>query len=119
MSMVSDHLAFAHHADPGVGHDDVEVAQFVDAIGDRLPHRGALADVADRGVASHRFLFDESRGFLEVLGPRQRVGVALQVRADVQRDDAGSLGGEIDCMGTALAPRRSRYNGDLVIELSH
>lgn len=73
----------------------------------------------NRGVDLHTFLLRQPRRLIEILGPRERIGVALQVGTDVQRDDAGALGGEIDCVGTALAARGARYDCDLVVQLSH
>jgi hypothetical protein len=70
-------------------------------------------------VAPHRFLLDEPRGFLQILRPRERIRVALEIGADVKRDDVRALGGEIDCVGTTLATRRTRHHSDLVIELAH
>jgi hypothetical protein len=72
-----DGLAFAHRADACIGHDDVEATQLVDAVGDGLPHSAALANVDDRGVTPHRFLFDQPRRFVEIFRSRKRIRVAL------------------------------------------
>ena len=61
---------------------------------DRRGQRGAVPDVGDLGVRPLAFLLHQSGGLVEVLGPRERILVGLDVVADVDRDDVGTLGGQ-------------------------
>jgi hypothetical protein len=112
-------LSLAQRADAGVGHHDVEASELLDPVGDRLPHRRTFAHVDHDRVCADALLLDQSSGLVEVLGPRERVRVALDVRADVQCDDARAVRGEIHRMRTTPAARRARHHGDLVVPFSH
>ena len=83
-----------HRADAGIGDHDVELAELGDAAIDRRRQRRAVADVGDLGERALALLLDQPRRLVEVLGPRERVLVGLDVRADVHGDDVGALGGE-------------------------
>jgi hypothetical protein len=63
-------------------------------VGDRLPYCGALTHVDDRGVHAHTFLLCQACGLVRILRPGQRVGVALQIGADIERDDVGAFSRE-------------------------
>ena len=75
---------------------------------DRGRQRRAVADVGDLGVRALAFLFDQPRGLVEVLGPRERILVGLDVLADVDGDDVGALGGQQSARVTALDRARLR-----------
>ena len=73
---------------------------------DRGGQRRAVADVGDLGVRALALLLDQPGGLVEVLGPRERVLVGLDVFADVHGDDVGALGGQQSARATA--PDRAR-----------
>jgi hypothetical protein len=113
-----DRLSLSQRADPGVGHHDVEASEFGDTVGDRLPHRGAVAHVDDDRVDADPFLLDQSRRLIEILAAREWISVALDVRADVQGDDAGALRGQCHRMRSTLAPRGADTTATLLSNLS-
>ena len=80
-------------------------AELGDAAVDRSRQGGAVADVGDLGVRALAFLLDQPRSLVEVLGPRERILVGLDVLADVDGDDVGTFGGEQSAHATAPDPR--------------
>ena len=61
---------------------------------DRRGQRRSVADVGDLGVRALSLLLHQPGRLVEILGPRERVLVGLDVRADVDGDDVGALGGK-------------------------
>ena len=55
-------------------------------------------------------------GLLQVLGRGQRIGVRLDLPADVDRDDVRALLGHAHRVGAALAPRRAGDERDFALE---
>ncbi len=62
-------------------------------------------------------LLDEVDRFVEVLRCRHRVRDAVDLVAQVERDDVGALFGEPDGVRAPLTPRRARDERDLPLEL--
>jgi hypothetical protein len=87
-------------------------------VGDRLPYCGALMHVDDRGVHAHTFLLCQACGLVQILRPGQRVGVALQIGADIERDDVGALAGQVHRMRPALSTGSTRDHRNLVVQLA-
>ena len=98
--------ARGQRTDAGVGDHDVELAELGDTAIDRGGQRRAVADVGDLGVHALAFLLDQPGGLVEVLRPRERILVGLDVLADVHGDDVGALGGKQSVRATA--PDRAR-----------
>ena len=86
--------AGGHRADACIGDHDVELAELGDAPIDRRGQRRTVADVGDLGERALALLLDQPGGLVEILGPRERVLVGLDVLADVHGDDVGALGGQ-------------------------
>ena len=97
----------AHGHDPGVGHDDVEVAELADTL---FEDRLQLVPVANIGLAGDdpaAVVLDRLRRLFQILRRGQRVQVGLDLLADVDGDDVGALLGEADGMAAALSACRS------------
>ena len=104
--------------DPGVGDDEVEPAEFGDAVGHDLLEPVEVADVGLLGDDAPTGLLDEVDRLVEILAGRHRVRDAVDLTAQVERDDVGPLLGEPDRVAAALAARRPGDEDDLPVELS-
>ena len=71
--------ARSQRRDAGIGDHDVEPAEFGNTFVDRRGECGTIADVSDLRERAPALLLDQSSGLVEVLGPRQRVLVGLDV----------------------------------------
>ncbi len=105
--------------DTGVGHHDVETAELRDTLIDCAGQRLAVTDVGDGGERPLTFLFDEPGGFIEVLGPGQRVFVGVDVLAQVHRDNVGALRGQHPRVRTPLTTPGAADERYLVRHPSH
>ena len=103
--------------DPGVGEHEVEPAEFGDAVGHRGLEPFEVADVALLGDDAPTGLLDEVDGLVEILPARHRIGHAVDLVAQIERDDVGALFGEPNGVRAALAPCRAGDEGDLPVEL--
>ena len=95
-------------ADAGVGDDDVQPAQLLDAGVDRGLERVVVAHVDLGGVDAAVVALDQIRGLGQILRCRQRNLHAVDLLTDVDGDDVGALFGQphrVRC-GPARAPRR-------------
>src|ERR1700760_1338322 len=90
-------------ADTGVGDHHVEVTEFGNTPVDGRGKCRAIPDVGDRGDDALAFLLDQTGGFVEVFRSGKRILVGLDVFAQVDRDDVGTLGGEHSRVRTSLA----------------
>ncbi len=90
--------ARGQRTDAGIGHHDVEMAELGYTSIDRRGQRRAVTDVGDLGVRALALLLDQPGCLVEVLGPRERILVGLDVFADVDGDDVGALGGKHPCV---------------------
>lgn len=109
-------------ADSGVGHDDVEPAELLDAAVDRRLERVVIAHV-DFGREDPAVVpLDQVGGLGEVLGRRRRDrGVQHALAdglADVDGDDVGALLRQSHRMAAALTARRSGDQGDFALNTS-
>ena len=105
--------------DAGVGDHDVEMTELRDAPVDRRRQCRAVTDVGDLGDDALALLLDQTRGFVEIFRPGQRVLVRFDVLAQVHRDDVGALGGEHSRMRAALTTRGSADYRDLACHPAH
>ena len=78
--------------DARVGDDDVEAPEFADAGIDGGGQADPVAHIGDRRVGALTFLFDQARGFVEVLRTGEGIAVGLDVLTEVDGDDVGALG---------------------------
>ena len=85
----------------------------LDAAVDRGLERVVVSDVyLGRDDAAVQRL-DQVRGFGEVFGSRARLRRILDVPADVDRDDVGTLLRQLHRVAAALPARRTGDKGDL------
>ena len=78
----------------------------------------AVADVRVLGHDAPARLLDQPHRFLEVLRGGHRVGDTVELRAQVDGDDVGTLFGEPDGVFAALSPRGARHEHDPAGETS-
>ncbi|CAB4620920.1 unannotated protein [freshwater metagenome] len=103
----------------GVGDDDIESAEAIDAFGDGRVEGGLVSHVGHMGDDAATFLFNEPCGFSKVLFGGGFVGDVGEDRgACIDGDDVGPLGGESAGMGSALTACRAGNQHDLVLEAS-
>jgi len=57
-------------------------------------------------------------GLVQIFAVRHRIGDAVDLFAQIERDDVGALLREPNRVAAALAARRARDEGDLALELS-
>ena len=93
-------------------------AEFGDAVGDDLLEPFEVADVGLLGDDAPAGLLDEVDRLVEILAGRHRIGDAVDLFAQVERDDVGAFLGEPNRVAAALTARRARDEGDLPLELS-
>ena len=103
--------------DPRVGEHEVDPAE----LGHPFGHDGLEPlEIADVGVFGHDAapgLLDQVHGLVEILGCRHRVRDAVDLVAQIHRDDVGSLFGEPNRVCASLTPRRAGDEGDFPVEL--
>ncbi len=104
--------------DPRVGEHEVDPPEFGDAVGHDVLEPLEVPDVALLGDDAAAGLLDEVDRLVEILRGRHRVGDAVDLIAQVERDDVGAFLGEPDRVRAALTPRRAGDEGDLAVELS-
>ena len=103
-------------ADSGVGADDVQSPELLDAAVDRGLERVVIADVDLGRDDAPVQLLDEVRSLGEVIGRGRRdLRVAADRPADVDRDDVRALFSQPDRMTAALAARRAGDERDLAL----
>ena len=103
--------------DARVGQHEIQPAEFGDPLGHRLREPFEVPDVALLGHDAPTGLLDEVHGLVEILRCRHRIGDAVDLVAQVERDDVGAFLGEPDGVGTPLTAGRARDEDDLPIEL--
>ena len=103
--------------DTGVGDDDIESTEPIDALGNRSVECGLVSNVGHMGDDAATFLFNESCGFSQVFFGGGFIGDVGEDRgARVDGDDVGALGGETAGMGPALAAGRTCNQYDFVFK---
>ena len=103
----------------GIGDDDIESAESVDAFGHCSVECGLVPNVGHVGDDPAAFQFNETRGFAQVFLGGCFVGNIRKDRcAGVDGDDVGALGGKPAGMGPALTAGRAGNQHDLVLEAS-
>ena len=107
--------ALGQRGDAGIGHHDVELAEFGHARVDGRRQGSAVADVGDNREGVAAFLLDQACGLVQILGPGQRIVVGGDVLAQVDRDDVGALGGQQSRVRPALPARRTGDDGDFAL----
>lgn len=100
-------------AEARVGTDDVEPAELGDALVDGGLERVVVAYVRLHGVDAPPQLLHLVDRLVEILGRRHGERDAVELLADVDRDDVGAFFGETDRMAAALSSRRAGDEGDL------
>lgn len=106
-------VAHRHRQDAGIGDDDVDPAEIGQSGLDGVAQFVAFTHVGDpRDHAPPKF-FHRSFGVREVVGCRQRVGVARDVPADIEGNDVGARFGYGDGVRAPLAAGSSPDDGDL------
>ena len=106
-----------HHS--GVGDDDVDIAERVDPglhCGFQLRQ---IANIGDSRCSPASGGLDQPYGLVEIGLGAQRVRNSVDIRADVDGDDVGTLLGERDGVATTLPPGGAGHYGDGVIEFTH
>jgi hypothetical protein len=112
------HLVQRHagSADAGVGHDDVQPAQLLDAAVDGRLERVEVTDVDFGGHDAAIERLDQVRGLGEVLGRRRRDRVVVDDGpADVDGDDVGALLRQPDRVAASLTARGARDESNLAL----
>ena len=111
------HLVQLHAAgaDAGVGDDDVEPPELLDAAVDGGRQRVEVAHVDFRGDDAPIEVLDHVRGLGEVLRRGRGRGRVLEPAADVDRDDVGALLGKPHRVAAALAARGAGDERDLAV----
>ena len=112
-----DDLAQRHHA--GVGQQDVDLAQLVDALRDGCVHPLGVTRIGHRHRASATEPLDHRLGLLEIGLGCQLVRHCCDRCGNVGDDDVCALPSERDRMRAALSSRPSRDHHDPTVELSH
>ena len=107
-----------HRQDAGIGHDDVEASEVRDARLERVAQLGALPHVGLAGDDAPIELLDRSLGLGQVLGRAQGVVVRVDLPADVDGDDVGTLLRHANGVGPALSACRPGDEGDLALQAS-
>ena len=111
-------LAERHRQDARVGDDDVEPAHVGDTGLERVAQLVALADVGDSGEDAAAELLDRPLDVGQVIGRRERIGVRLDVAADVDDDDVGAFLGHRERVRASLTAGPTRDESDLALEPS-
>ncbi len=106
-------------ADSGVGADDVQPAQLLDAAVHRRFQRVVIADVDLGGHDAAVQALDEVGRLGQVIGRRRRdLAAATDRRADVDRDDVGTFLRQAHRVAAALAASRPGDERDLALNSS-
>ena len=105
-------VAGLHRGDAGVGHDDVEPAELVEAGPHCGRQRFAIADVGLFGHDAGAGVLDELDGGGQIVGGAQRIGHAGDLSAQVDRDDVRTVGRQANRVRAALAARSAGDEGD-------
>jgi hypothetical protein len=112
-------LGQPHGGDAGVAEHDVDRSDLGHAPLERLPKLGFVAHVGLRAEDAPVERLDLPDGLGQVIGGGHRIGHAVDLPADVHRDDVRALLGQADGMAAALTARGTGDEGDLALELSH
>ena len=99
-------------ADAGVVEQDVDPAEALDRVVDRLGHRGVVADVGDDGQAGAARSLDRRPQRVQLLGRAHRVRRVGERRGDVQRDDVVAVLRQRERRRAALAVGGAGDEGD-------
>ncbi len=102
-------LAF-HPGDAGLRDDDVDLAEFGEALIERSLEFGGFADIGLDGDDAAPGLLDQFGGLFEILGRRHLVADGVDVLAQVDSDDVGALFGQPQ--GVAAPPLPACRTGD-------
>ena len=86
-------------------------------VGHRLREPVEVPDVALLGHDAPTGLLDEVHGLVEIFGRGHRIGDAIDLVAEVERDDVGAFLCKPDGVRTALTAGRARDEDDLPVEL--
>ena len=104
--------------DARVGQDEVEPAELRHAVGDDFLEPFEVANVGLLGHDAAASLLDEVDRLVEILTGGHRIGDAVDLCTQVERDDVGAFLGETNRVAAALTACRARDEGDLPLELS-
>jgi hypothetical protein len=102
--------------DAGVRRDDVQAAQFGDAIGDDLLQSGVVANVSLTGQDATAGLFDQLDGGGQIVWSAWRITDAVDRSADVDGDDVCALFSQTDSVSLSLASRCAGHQRDLALD---
>ena len=105
--------------DARVGDDHVEFAEFGDRVGEFAADRRAVPHVDLSGVGLAAGLLHLQAGLFEITRCRQRVFVGLDVVADIQEDDVGTLLGQLDGVAAALTASTAGNQNDFILNSTH
>ena len=105
-------------ADAGVGDDDVQPAELLDARVDRGLQRVVVAHVDLGGVDAAVVALDQVCGLGQILRGGQRNLNALDLLTDVDGDDVGAFLRQPHGVRAALAARRAGDESDLAFNTS-
>jgi hypothetical protein len=89
-------LVAADRQDARIGEDEVDTAEFCHAVGHGRLQPLEITHVALFGHDAAAGLLDEVDGLVEVFGRGQRIGHAVDLVAQIERDDVGALFSESD-----------------------
>lgn len=95
--------ALPQRTDARIGDDHIEPAEFGYLVREFARHGGPVPHVDLRGVRLLARLLHHESGLFEVPRRRQRVLVGLDVMADVEQDDGGTLLVQLHGVAAALA----------------
>ena len=109
----------ARASDAGVGDHDVQPAELREPLVDNLVDRRLVAHIGSgcHNPTAQRLDFFDGLG--EFLLGSQLVGEPVDLLADVERDDVGTVPGKPHRMGAALAARPTADEGNLAVQRSH
>jgi hypothetical protein len=105
--------------DTGIGDDDVDPAEGVDAQARCRLQRGAISDVGDRRHDAPALLLDEPHGLVKIRRRASRIGREPDWLAQVDSNDVGALVRKGDCVRAALTSRCAGYERDLPVDPAH
>ena len=111
-------LAERHRQDSRVGHHNVKLAEVRDTRLEHVAQLVAFADVGDPGEHAAAEFLDRPLHLGEIIGRRERVGIRVDVAADVDDDDVGALLGHRERVCPPLTTRPARDESDLALEPS-
>ena len=104
----------------GVGNQNVEPAELLDAVDNQRSHRGVVADVDLPRQRLAALGLNESHGLGQIFRCRCDIGNRVgDRRADIADDDIGTLTGQSHRVGAALTARGSGDECDSSIQIGH